>query len=93
MLVAGCDTEQQNSVEAFVAGSVLLLVLAVAIEIVAIWDLGGLASTVRERLSATPVLGASYRRLPPWAFRAFGIWCILFGIGQLIYVYAMLHGA
>jgi hypothetical protein len=59
--------------------------------VVAIWDLGGLASTVRERRSAMPVLGASYRRLPSWAFRAFGIWCILFGIGQLIYISANLH--
>jgi hypothetical protein len=85
-------TEQHRSMEAFVAGSVILLVLAVAMGVVAIWDVGGLASTVRERLSAMPVLGASYRLLPSWAFRAFGVWCVLFGIGQLIYISVFLHG-
>jgi hypothetical protein len=80
-------------VEASLAASVFLLVLAVAMGVVAIWDLGGLATTVRGRLSAMPVLGALYRRTPPWAFRAFGVWCILFGIGQLMFVYAITHGS
>ena len=78
-------TEQQSSVEVFLAGSVLLLVLSVAMGAVAIWDFGGLATTVRRRLSAMPVLGALYRRTPSWAFRAFGVWYILFGIGQLMF--------
>jgi hypothetical protein len=34
---------------------------------------------------------AWYRRLPPWYFRAFGVWCFVFGIGQLIFVIATLH--
>jgi hypothetical protein len=55
-------------------------------------DVGGLATTMRARLDAMPILGASHRRLPSWAFRAFGVWCIVFGIGQLIFVYAIVHG-
>jgi hypothetical protein len=80
------------SPEACLAGSVLLLVLAVAMGVVAIWDVGGLVTTMRARLDAMPMLGASYRRLPSWVFRAFGVWCIVFGIGQLIIVYATVHG-
>jgi hypothetical protein len=71
---------------------VLLLVLAVAMGVVAVWDLGGLATTMRTRLDALPLLGASYARLPSWTFRAFGVWCIVFGIGQLIFVFAITQG-
>jgi hypothetical protein len=85
-------TEQQSTVEAFLAGSVLLLVPDVAMGAVAIWDPGGLATTVRRRLSAMPVLGALNSRTPSWAFRAFGVWCILCGIGQLMFIYAITHG-
>lgn len=74
------------------AGSALLLVLAVAMGVVAIWDLGSLATAIRARLDPMPVLGASYRRLRPWVFRAFGVWCIVFGIVQFIYAYATVHG-
>jgi hypothetical protein len=70
---------------------VVLLVVAVAMGVVAIGDLGGLATTIRARLDAMPMLGASYRRLPSRVIRAFGVWCILFGIGQLILVSAITH--
>jgi len=78
--------------EACLAGSVFLLVLALMMGVTAIWDLGGLATGVRARLDAAPLLGGAYRRLPPWTFRAFGIWCIVFGIGQLIFVATLTHG-
>jgi hypothetical protein len=71
---------------------VVLLVVAAAMGVVAIWDVGGLATTMRARLEAMPVLGASYRRLPSWTFRAFGVWCFVFGIGQLVFVYITVHG-
>ena len=73
-------------------GSGLLLVLAVGMGVVAIWDVGGLATAIRARFELMPILGASYRRLPSWVFRLFGIWCIVIGIGQLIFVYAIMHG-
>jgi hypothetical protein len=81
-----------SSAEACLAGSVVLLVLALAMGAVAIWDVGGLATRIRVRLEAMPILGASYTRLPSWAFRAFGVWCMLFGISQLIFVFAITHG-
>lgn len=73
------------------AGSVVLLVMAVAMGVVAIWDVGGQATTMRARLEAMPVLGAAYRRMPSWTFRAFGVWCFVFGIGQLVFVYITVH--
>jgi hypothetical protein len=75
------------------AGSVVFLVLAVAMGAVCIWDLGGAATAVRARLEERSVMRAWYRRLPPWTFRAFGVWCVVFGIGQLIYVIATVHGS
>ena len=58
----------------------------------AAWDPGGLATRIRARLDAMPMLGGWYRRLPSWAFRALGVLCFTFGIGQLIFVYAVTHG-
>jgi hypothetical protein len=78
--------------EACLTGSVLLLVLALAMGATAIWDLGGLATAVRARLEALPMLGASYKRLPSWALRAFGVWCFVFGVAQVIFVSAITHG-
>ena len=72
--------------------SVLLLVLAVAIGVVSIWDVGGVVTAMRARLEAMPVLGASHRRLPSWVFRAFGVWCIVFGVAQFIYLSASSPG-
>jgi hypothetical protein len=70
------------------AGSVVLLALAVAMGVVFIGDIGGRATRLRSRLETRSMMRAWYKRLPPWTFRAFGVWCIVFGIGQLIYVIA-----
>lgn len=67
--------------------------LAIVMGAVAIWDVGGMATAIRARLETRPVVGGWYKRLPPWAFRAFGVWCVVFGVGQLVYVYAITHGA
>jgi hypothetical protein len=72
-------------------GSVALLVLAVAMGVMCIWDVGGRATFVRERLEERSIMRAWYRRLPPWYFRAFGVWCFVFGIGQLIFFLVTLH--
>jgi hypothetical protein len=39
---------------------------------------------MRTDLDERPNVGGLYRRLPSWTFRAFGIWAVVFGIGQLI---------
>jgi hypothetical protein len=83
----------RSSPEARLAWSVVLLVVAIAMGALAIWDIGRLATTMRARLEAMPMAGASYRRLPSWTFRAFGVWCFVFGIGQLVFVYITVHGA
>ena len=75
------------------AGSVVLLVLAVAMGVVFIGDVGGTATKMRSRLEERSMMRAWYRRLPPWTFRAFGVWCVVFGIGQLIYVIATVRGS
>jgi len=74
------------------AGSVIILALGLVMGVVAIWDVGGLATTMRARLEGLPMLGASYKRLPSWTFRAFGVWCVVFAVGQLVYVYVTVHG-
>lgn len=73
-------------------GSVVLLVLAVSMGVVCIWDIGGAATAMRVRLEERSVMRAWYRRLPSWTFRAFGVWCVVLGIGQLIYVIATARG-
>ena len=73
------------------AGSVIILALGLVIGVVAIWDVGGLATTMRNRLEGLPLLGGSYGRLPSWMFRAFGVWCVAFAVGQLVYVYVVVH--
>ena len=70
--------------------SVLLLMFALVMGVVAIWDVGGLTSRMRSRLEAGS-FGAVYERLPSWTFRAWGVWCVLFGLGQLIFVFATTH--
>jgi len=69
------------------AFSVVLLVLAVAMGVVNMWDVGGLASKMRARLEA-----GRYPRMPSWWERVFGVWCFVFGIGQLIFFIATAHG-
>jgi hypothetical protein len=66
------------------AVSVVLLVLAVAMGVAFIGDVGGTATKMRSRLETRSMMRAWCKRLPPWTFRAFGVWCIVFGIGQLI---------
>jgi hypothetical protein len=69
-----------------VVPSAVLLAFGVVMGAVFVWDLGGLASRVRERLEARSLDGAFYRRMPSWFLRAFGIWCFVFGIGQFAFV-------
>jgi hypothetical protein len=71
--------------------SVVLLVVGVAMGVVCIWDVGSVATAMRARLEAKSIMGAWYKRLPPWYFRAFGVWAIVFGIGQLIFFIATAH--
>jgi hypothetical protein len=73
-------------------GSVLFCAAVIAIGIAFIWDIGGLASKMRVRAEESPVSGGLYRRMPSWAFRAFGVWWIICGIGWLIYAYGLTHG-
>lgn len=72
---------------------VLFFVAAVAMGATFIWDIGGLASKMRADLDESPLHGALHRRLPSWAYRAFGVWCIIFGTGVLVYFYGLAHGA
>jgi hypothetical protein len=74
------------------AGSAVLLVLAVAMGVVCIWDIRGRASTMRARLEARSIMGAWYKRLPSWSFRVFGVWCLVCGVGQLLFVIATAGG-
>ena len=74
---------------AHVAGSVLLFVFAVAMGAAFTWDIGGLATKMRQRLEAKSIFGDLYKRMPSWTFRAFGVWCFVCGIGWLIYVYSL----
>ena len=71
-------------------GSAILLLFCLAMGATFFWNLGGSATRMDKRLQAMSGYGPLYRRLPmpSWAFRAFGIWCVVFGIGQFIYVAA-----
>ena len=60
----------------------ILLVASLAMGVGFFWDVRGFATTMRRRLEERDFDGALYRRLPSWAFRAFGVWCFVFGIGQ-----------
>lgn len=71
--------------------SLALFVVCAALGIAFIWDVGGFAARLRRQLDWDPVYRALYRRLP-WFNRAFGVWCIVFGVGQLIYFYGFTHG-
>jgi hypothetical protein len=33
-----------------------------------------------------------YKRLPSWSFRVFGVWCLVCGVGQLLFVIATAGG-
>ena len=68
-----------------VIGSAVLLVAAFAMGAAFIWNLGGFADRMRQGLEDAPLAGVLYRRMPSWTLRAFGIWCLIFGIGQLTF--------
>jgi hypothetical protein len=72
-------------------GSLVLLLLALAMGAAFLWDIRGFATRMRVRLEAREFDGGLYRRLPPWTFRAAGIWCIVFGVGQLAFVWSVTH--
>jgi hypothetical protein len=71
--------------------SAVLLVFGVLMGAALIWDLGGFASRMREGLEGQALGGVLYRRLPTWTLRAFGIWCVIFGIGQFFYLLMTAH--
>jgi energy-coupling factor transporter transmembrane protein EcfT len=75
------------------APSVVFLLVALAMGVVFIWDVGRVATAMRARLEERSMMRAWYKRLPPWTFRAFGVWCVVFGIGQLIFFIATVHGS
>ena len=70
---------------------VLLFVFSFAIGIALIWDVGGVASRMSAQLVARKPVYAALHRRAPWLNQAFGIWCILFGIGELVYFYGLAH--
>jgi hypothetical protein len=72
------------------AGSFVLLVVALAMGAALIWDIGGFATRMRQGLE-NGIGGELYRRLPQWTLRVFGYWCVLFGFGQLVLIYAITH--
>lgn len=74
----------------WLAGSIVILVIALAMGVALIWDIQRLASRMREGVESGP-LGGLHKRLPSWTYRAFGIWCVLFGCGQFAYFFAITH--
>jgi len=62
----------------------IMLVLSLVTGVVFCWDVHGYATRFRQRLEARTLDGALFRRLPTWTFRAFGVWCFVFGIGQFV---------
>jgi hypothetical protein len=70
-------------------GSLVLLLFALAMGSAFAWDIRGFATRMRTRLEARELDGGLYRRLPPWTFRAVGVLCIVFGVGQLIFVWSV----
>jgi hypothetical protein len=69
--------------------SVLLFVFGIAMGIGFIWDIGGVASRMHAQLERDPKYDGLYK---PWWPRAFGVWAILFSVGQLVYFYGFTHG-
>jgi hypothetical protein len=59
-------------------GQLILMVLCVAYGVVLFTNSGGLASRMLDGLRQHRV----YARTPVWTMRAFGVWVIVFGIGQ-----------
>lgn len=64
--------------------SLVMLVYAWALGAVFFWDIRGIATRTRRKYEARAFDGALYRKLPSWAFRAFGVWCFVFGVGEFV---------
>jgi hypothetical protein len=64
--------------------SLVLLVYAWGLGAVFFWDVRGMATRTRRRYEARALYNARYWKLPSWAFRAFGIWCFVFGVGEFL---------
>lgn len=63
--------------------SILLLVYAWGVGAAFLWDVRGVATRVRRKWEARALEGAMLgRQLPSWAFRAFALWCFVFGVGE-----------
>jgi hypothetical protein len=60
----------------------VLMVFSVALGVVWVTDFRGIASRWLDHLRQERVMGRLYARMPVSAFRAFGVWPILFGVGQ-----------
>jgi len=71
--------------------SALLFVFGVAMGVTFIWDIGGMATRLREQEIGKGGISTALFKRAPWMPRAFGVWAIVFGIGQLIYVYGLTH--
>jgi hypothetical protein len=72
--------------------SAVLLVFAVAMGVALLWDPGGIAGRWRQGMERQAERAIVSQRIPAgWTLRAFGIWCVAFGIGQFIYFAVTLH--
>jgi hypothetical protein len=71
--------------------STILLVYAVTMGAVFWWDVRGIARRMRTRFESRGFDGVLYRALPTWAFRAFGAWCFVFGVGQFVFFWRLQH--
>ena len=69
----------------------IMLVICLAMGTVFFWDVRGYATRVRRGLEENDPLGALYKKLPSWAFRAVGVWCFAFGIGLFAVLVALEH--
>ena len=66
----------------------VFLMLCVGIGVALIWDVGGFATRVRATAEEQPITGKLAKRMPSWTHRAFGIWCMVFGVGICIWALA-----
>ncbi len=72
--------------------SAVFLVVAVAMGVALLWDLGGIAGRWRQGMERHAERAIGSRRIPAgWTLRAFGIFYVAFGIGQFIYFAVTLH--
>jgi hypothetical protein len=72
---------------------VLLFVFGIAMGIGFIWDVGGPASRMRAQMHARSQWDPAYRAFyRPWWPTAFGVWSIVFSVGELVYFYGFTHG-